>query len=808
MVGIVIVSHSAGLADGIVELARTVAGAEVPLIAAGGVDDPDDPFGTDAARIQRAIRLAASGDGVLVLMDLGSAVKSAEAAVATLEPEVAEQIRLCAAAPLVEGAVAAAVAAQVGGSLDDVAAEARNGLRLKAGQVGAGQDVAGNRGDGWVEARLTVANRMGLHARPAALFVQTAAAVDAEVLVINATTGAGPARARSLTEVATLGALQGHDLTVRARGPRAGEAIALLTALAERNFDESDVEPAPALSPPALEVTLGRQFDGTLRGLAAAPGGAVGPARRLRRGPPKAREHGDVETERRALTSAIERAAADVRVARDVVARQAGEEHAKMMDAQIALLGDDALVGQAFAAIDGGARAEVAWSAAVDQAAQRFAAMDDPYLRTRAEDVREVGRRISGHMIGMGASLVLRGPGILVARELGVADTAELDLSMVQGIAVATGSPTSHSAILARALGVPAVLNAGDSLLTIPEETNILVDGDSGTIVIEPDDATVGALHARESTRAAVRSSALGRADAPAKTQDGIDVAVFANIAAPGEAAAAVAAGADGVGLFRTEFLFMGRVRPPTEAEQVAAYASAAGALAGRTLVLRTLDAGADKPVPYLAQPAEENPFLGQRGIRLSLANPELFRTQLRAALRVAAGGHAIALMHPMVATVDELAEANEHLASVRAELEASGAAVPDVPVGVMIEVPSAALVAADLAEHAAFFSLGTNDLTQYTLAAERGNPAVSHLADAGHPAVMRLIGLTCRAAVAAGRPVAVCGEAAGDPALIPHFLAAGVRELSVAPPRIAEVKQLVRTLDLGPQLSAGGELH
>ncbi len=397
VVGIVIVSHSARIAEGVVELARQMAGPDVAIEAAGGIDDPDNPIGTDAARVLAAIERASGPEGVLVLMDLGSAVRSAERARSMLDPAVAERVLLC-EAPLVEGAVTAAVAARVGGSLTDVAGEARRGLQPKVAQLGGPQGVqaeptAQPDAQDWTEGRLTISNPLGLHARPAARFVQTAAEFDAEVLATNLTTGAGPARARSLTDVATLGAAQGHELLVRARGPEAQGALVALTALAQRNFDEKESQSPSA--PPPNTVLVGMQFDGTLRGLAAAPGSAVGRARRLRRGPPKARVQGDVPSEQSALTAAIERATSDVRVARDVVARQAGEEHAQMMDAQIALLGDAALLEPARAAIAAGARAEVAWQTAVAQAAERFAVLDDAYLRARAEDVRDLSARSS-----------------------------------------------------------------------------------------------------------------------------------------------------------------------------------------------------------------------------------------------------------------------------------------------------------------------------------------------------------------------------------------------------------------------------
>lgn len=805
MVGIVVVSHSAEIADGAVALARQMAGPEVPLEAAGGIDDATNPIGTDAVRVMGAIERAGDvADAVLVLMDLGSAVLSAELAVSMLPPDLAERTELC-PAPLIEGVVAAAVAARIGAPIAEVAREARRGLAPKEAQLGVAVDMVpepmeAEHGD-WLSAEIIVTAPHGLHARPAARFVQTAAAFTADVEATNTTTHVGPARASSLTEIATLGVLQGHHLHVRARGVDATDALAALVALADRGFDESGAPPPPASSmpiaahaPPTLLAT-----DGVFRGLAAAPGAAVGPARRLRRPPPRPRTPGDPDHEASVLRAALERASSELQFARTTLARQVGEEHASMFDAQGAFLADAALQEPAFAAIASGARAETAWQTAVDEIAARFAALDDDYLRARAEDIRDVGRRVSAQFIAAGrdsTAATIRGRGILIAHELGAGETAALDLSLVTGIAVATGSPTSHSAILARALGIPAVVNLGEGLMTIGEDVVILVDGEAGTVTIRPDRATVARVEEAQRQRAAAGAAVSAAATEPATTRDGVTIEVAANVAGPDEVAAAVAAGADGVGLFRSEFLFMGRDAAPTEEEQVVAYRAAAEALAGRRLIIRTMDIGADKPVPYLSRPNEENPFLGVRGIRLSLAEPELFRSQLRAILRTSAD-HPVAIMFPMIATLAELEQATIHLDAVRSELIANGQPLGEVDVGVMIEVPSAALTAASLAPHVAFFSIGTNDLTQYAMAAERGNPDVAGLADPLHPAVLRLIADVCTGAQTAGRWVGVCGELASDAAATAILIGLGARELSVAAPRIGDVKAAVRGIDL-----------
>ncbi len=823
MVGIVVVSHSAQVAEGAVALARQMAG-EVRLEAAGGSTETADGIGTDAMRVMEAIdRAGADGADVLVLMDLGSAILSAETALQFLDPAVAERVLLC-SAPIIEGTVAAAVTAAGGASIDAVAAEAQRGLEPKRAQLddmpSAGPDPTPDtdRGGDWLtlDVDLTIPN--GLHARPAARLVQVATGFDATVRVTNTTTGTGPADAASLTGIATLGARQGQSIRVEARGSQADTALTAIRDLAARDFDErpetgpsSTGSPvgAPVSMPPVPRAAWGAPDlpgmpaafqvgpDGSFAGMAAAPGQVVARARRLRRPPAKSRTPGDPSDEAAALDAALDRARSELHFARETVARQAGEEHAAMLDAQGAMLDDAAIIEPAKAAIETGIRAEVAWQESVESVAARFAALDDPYLRARAEDVRDIGRRVLTCFAGTaGGPPTLRGPGILVARELGAGETASLDLSLVKGIAVATGSPTSHSAILARALGVPAVVNLGEVLMSIGEDTPVLLDGDAGSLRIAPDAETVARVTAANAERERTAEEARLAARRPAVTKDGVTIEVAANIATDRDADGLPDMGADGVGLFRSEFLYMSRDTPPDEEEQLAAYTAVARALDGGRLVIRTLDAGADKEVPGVGQAGEENPFLGKRGIRLSLANPDMFRTQLRAILRASAE-HRIAVMFPMVATLEELLAAREHLGTAREEAVQEGHAVGDPEIGVMIEVPSAALCADALAEHVDFFSVGTNDLTQYTLAAERGNVAVADLTDAYHPAVLRLIGIVGSAASRNGIWVGVCGEAASDEDGIAVLLGLGVSELSVPGPRVAAVKERVRSLEM-----------
>ena len=516
---------------------------------------------------------------------------------------------------------------------------------------------------------------------------------------------------------------------------------------------------------------------------------------------------GEPAAEWDALSAALEATAADVLRARASLAGGAGARDAAIFDAHLLFLEDEALLAPARVGIfDRGEPAARAWHAAVAAAAQAWDALEDPYQRARAADLRSVGDQVLGHLPGEGPTMSTTAPGVVIAPDLSPAQVVGLDRSAVAGVACAFGGPTSHAAILARALGLPAVVGAGAELLSVAEGTLLAVDGDAGTVTVEPTPDAVAAVDRRRQARERETAEARAVAGQAAVTRDGEIVRVEANVAGPEEAREAVVAGADGVGLLRTEFVFLGAAAMPNEDEQAAAYAAVAAALHGRPLTIRTLDAGADKPLSYLPMPAESNPCLGVRGLRLGLARPEQLLCQLRAVLRVAVA-HPVRVMFPMVATVDELRRARELVDEARASLTARGVAVPArLEVGIMVEVPSAALVAAKLAPLVDFFSVGTNDLTQYTLASERGNADVAALADPLHPAVLRLIDMTTRAAAAAGRDVAVCGEIAGDRLAVPLLLGLGVRELSMSPIAIPAAKQAVRAADVAAARRLAGE--
>ena len=545
--------------------------------------------------------------------------------------------------------------------------------------------------------------------------------------------------------------------------------------------------------PPAPETAEAPAADTLLQGIPASPGFADGPLRRIGGAP--AVPDGDAEdpaAEAARLDDALAQVREDLAAARDDLVDRGRADEAAIFEAQGALATDDALLGPARRAIaDERHNAARAIHDASEDVAAQYEGLDDPYLRERAADVRDVGRRVMRALLGETSSAAADGA-VLVTDELLPGDAATLDPDRVAGVATAHGGATGHAAIIARSLGVPTVVGLGPSLLAVPEGTPLLLDGDAGTVRVDPDPAAAE-RHREQSAAADARHAvALEHAAGPAVTLDGVGIDVFANLGDIDGAPAAVEQGAEGVGLLRTEFLFLDRDELPDEDEQAEAYATVARGLGGRPLIIRTLDVGADKPLRALPQEPEANPFLGRRGIRLQLARRDLLSAQLRAVLRTAAE-HPVKVMFPMVATIGEVRAARAALDEARRDLGID----PPLEVGVMVEVPAVAVDAERFARELDFLSIGTNDLAQYTMAAERGNEHVAALAAGPVPAVLRLVDLTVRGAQAHGRWVGVCGELAGDVDGARLLAGLGVSELSMAPPRIADVKQTLRELDL-----------
>ena len=785
-VGLVVVSHSRALARAAVALAQEmVHGKQLRIAVAAGLDETT--FGTDAAQIVDAITSADQGAGVVVLMDLGSAVLSAELALELLDDDARDRVVLC-PAPLVEGLVVAAVAAAGGATIDEVVAEAGGALAGKAGQLGEAPDAgaAGVPVDDGLVGTFTVENPHGLHARPAARLVHEVRHRDARVHLRNVRTDSEWVDATSLSKIATLGVRKGDTVELRVSGSRAAETLEQVLALAARNFDESN-EPATAVSDAARQPigAVGRQPIGAVAGL------GLGPARSARRGPIDVPDEpaADPATEWRRLDKAIATVHRDISAQRAHTARDVGEAEAGIFDAHLLLLDDAELLDAARARIDDGSSAAAGWSAAVSALAGRFAALTDPYLQARAADVTAVGDQVLRAMLGVAPGTA--GSGVLIADDLTPGEAAELDPAQVVAVLMAYGSPHAHNVILLRAKNIPTIVGAGPDVLTVADGTTIAVDGTRGEYLVDPP-ADVRArfleqVHALEERRRAAHA----RSDRPAVTTDGVTVGVGANIGSVDDARAAAAHGADFAGLVRTEFLFLGRPDAPSVDEQVAVYRKIAEALDGRRVTLRTLDVGGDKPLEFAPGPAELNPFLGVRGVRMSLQHPQLLSDQLLA-MALVAQHTPVSVMFPMVSTLDELLAARQLLDDA---VTKAGPAPAGLQVGIMVEVPAAALKSAALAPHVDFMSIGTNDLTQYALAADRGNDAVATIGDSYDPGLLALIRATC--AGAQGRAsVSVCGEFAADERAAGLLIGLGVDALSVTPPAVPAVKEAVRAVD------------
>lgn len=784
-VGIVVVSHSRALANAALDLAREmVPGQPVRIEVAAGLDD--STLGTDAVAVKEAIEAVDGPDGVVVLMDLGSAVLSAELALDLLDdPAVRERVVLS-AAPIVEGLVVAAVAASGGAARDEIAAEAAASLLGKQSHIGGADGVAdeAQRTDADITATFTVGNAHGLHARPAARLVARVREFDATLTLTNLTTGAGPVAAASVSRVATLGAARGHELLVTAAGPQARRAVDQVLAFAARGFDDPDTERAPGH--PAAER---RSPTGPL---GVSPGIAIGPLRRFAL--PELTAHddeiADAGEEWGRVTDAVARVRRDIGRTRDLTAREVGADEGGIFDAQLVLLADEEILGSIKERVDRGEGAFASCSATFARIERELSQLSDGYLRERAADVRAVADQVLRVLCGAGSALTV-GEGVLVARDLTATQAASLDAGSVHGVVLAAGSATSHAAILVRSRAIPLVVSAGAALLEVPDGTTVVMDGAAADVLIDPPESVIEGYRVRADALEARRSQDLEVAHQPARSRDGTSVSVAANVGSLDDARTASASGADEVGLVRTEFLFLERETPPTVEEQVQHYSAIATAVDGRRITFRTLDVGGDKPLPYVPMPAEDNPFLGVRGLRLAMQRPELMDSQLEAIIAVARHTP-VNVMFPMISTVDELREARAAMS------RAAGGSPPEgLGMGMMVEVPAAALKIESFLPHLDFVSVGTNDLTQYTMAAERGNPGVSRLGDPLDPAVLRLIDQVCRAC--RGRAlVAVCGEVAADPDAVPLLVGLGVRELSVAPRVVPEVKARVRELDLG----------
>jgi phosphocarrier protein FPr/phosphocarrier protein len=626
----------------------------------------------------------------------------------------------------------------------------------------------------------------GIHARPAARISTALKPFSARVTLHN---GERSADGRSTVALLALGARMGDLVRIDAEGPDAAAAVNAVADLVSGGMGETGSAaepPSPAQTIPAAV----EQRSGALRGVRASSGIAIGIAHRFAQDEaPLDEKGGAVAEELACLADALSMTRAQIATR----AVQGSDAQRAILTAHLALLDDPALLEGAEQLIRAGSSAAHAWHRVLGEQAAALTRLDDPRLRERAADLKDLDRQVRRALSGRADRLGhLPENAILIADDILPSQLIELDLSRVAGFCLEQGGPTSHVAILAAGMGLPSLVAMGPGLRAIEDGRTLILDADAGWLEVDPSDERRIEVADLIAVRQQRRAAALRDADTACTTADGRRIEIFANLGSVADAEQAARQGAEGAGLVRTEFLFLDRQHAPDDEEQRAIYQTIADALPGRPIIARLLDIGGDKPVPYLAATREDNPMLGVRGIRLALRHGDILEAQLRAMLAVRPAGR-LRIMIPMVSDIDEIRQVR----AITDRLAAAAALDQPPQLGIMIETPAAAATADLLAAEADFLSIGTNDLTQYVLAIDRGNGALADRVDPLHPAVLRMIKATCDGAARHGRPVGVCGGAAGDAQAVPLLIGLGVTELSMVPGLIPEMKARVRALSM-----------
>lgn len=644
-------------------------------------------------------------------------------------------------------------------------------------------NTAVDNSDAQVSATVRITHRGGLHARPAALIRKTAQGFSSQSQLHF---GDKTAACDSLIGLMGLGIGEGDEVRVSCRG-KDGEAAlqALVAALSVAIHEEHHT---PVAATPRRANTEAN----VLQGVCAAPGLVCGPLFRLAGIElPEDTDTHNVDEQLQRLDVALEQVRGEIRNTLELARQRKNVEEEEIFAAHLALLEDPTLLDAASATIEQGSAATHAWRDAIQAQCAVLLALGKPLFAERANDLRDLQQRVLRALLGEAWHFELPAGAIVSAHELTPSDLLQLSAQQAAGICMAEGGATSHVAILARGKGLPCLVALGNEVLDVPQGQRVVLDAANGRLELAPSEARHAEVHQIRETQKLRRQQQQVQARQSANTTDGVTVEVAANVASSAEAQVAFDNGADGVGLLRTEFLFVDRRTAPDEQEQRQAYQAVLDAMGDKSVIIRTIDVGGDKQLDYLPLPVEANPVLGLRGIRMVQVRPELLDQQLRALLQVTPLARCRILL-PMVSEVDELLQIRQRLDELCAELELTQR--PEL--GVMIEVPAAALMAEQLAEHADFLSIGTNDLSQYTLAMDRDHAGLAARVDALHPALLRLIAQTCAGAAKHGRWVGVCGALASDPLATPVLVGLGVTELSVSPPQIGEIKDRVRHLD------------
>ena len=803
MVGLVLVSHSRSLAEAAVDLIRRTVNANLAVSCSGGIGDRREELGTNAVEIQEAITRVFSEDGVVVLMDLGSAILSAETAKDFLDSEIGKKVVLS-SAPLVEGGIAAAVQAQAGGSVSEVAKAARESLLPKQEQIR--ESVPPPAADWGVSPLsdpevldLIIENQNGLHLRPAAALIKKMAEFQGEVLIENRSAGRGPVEARSLVEVTRLQIRKGDSVRFSIASPNPQPLIDSIRSMVADRFGES---------PPVISGSRLTEKPGKSKTFGVSRGFAIGhpvflSSMRTEIPTSKIQTDPEIALEIARLHSALKASADEFKTRVDRLRPFLDPVDLEIFEAQGMILGDPTVLKQTEEKIrQDHLNSAAAWHDVLSRHIAEQQSAEDSFFRARAADLHEVEQLGLAHLLEMGTPSENSGEAvqtgnIMVCQDLTPTLAENLSRLGFSGVIQLQGATTSHGAIVARALDLPAIGGAESQQRLLRTARLVAIDGTKGTLWIDPDPDQVVRLTDALNLERSQREEALKQSRQPAVTLDGIPVRITANAGSARDILNARRSGAETVGLFRSEFLFQHFDHEPGEEEQLKAYRDALGKN-GESLpiTLRMLDVGADKPLKFLTSQKEANPFLGLRGIRLLFANPKFFRAHLRALLRLS---HLVPLklLAPMITDLTEITDLRRLLDESARELTSQN--IPNrwpLPLGAMIETPAAALLIDQLLPYLDFLSIGTNDLTQYLLCAERGGSLRLAFADQLHPAVVRICEQVIRKSRESAIEASVCGEMASDAEAIPILLGLGLREFSVTPSAIPETKSLVRKLD------------
>jgi multiphosphoryl transfer protein len=810
MIGLLLVSHSRALAEAAVDLIRRTVSPTIPIAAAGGVGETHSEIGTDAIDIQQGIESVAQPDGVLVLMDMGSAILSAEMAKDLLGDSINVQLS---SGPLVEGGIAAAVQIQAGSPIADVVVAAQRSLLPKQDQLGEATPAAeptGSPAAAEESFESVLENIYGLHLRPVAALIKTLGADAKNVQIENVTGKRGPIVAASLVEIARLQAKKGDTVRFRLSGPNTAHVRKEIESFLEclRNEDGQPLPPATAKEDSASPAPI-----------AVSSGLAVGRvlfADRLDLRIPDTRPNTptEIEAECQRLTAAI--GAAQKTVTQRVAKFSSSLDPAEIaiLEAQQLILSDDVLLAKAQEQIQSKpANAAAAWFETLTEVAEDQAGAADEYLRQRALDFREAAAAVVQQLIGQTNQFAnLNEDRVLVCAELNPTLIDQIQSTRITGVIELGGGSLSHGAILARSIGLPVIANAAGSESMLRSAEIVAIDGSTGQLLVNPAPEVVQEWRQRQANSRELQQQAVQLSQTPAVSADNIAFLIAANAGKRRDVELALGNGADGIGLFRSEFLFDQFQTLPSEEEQLAAYRDALEPISGDSrskaarspgssgefsVTLRLLDIGGDKPLPFLSPGKENNPFLGVRGLRLLLRHPEFLESHLGAILRLAEL-FSIKLLVPMVTSVNEISRLKHHVEKAHQSLDARKLSHRwPIEIGAMIETPASAVTFDQMIELLDFASIGTNDLTQYVLSAERGNPQLEEFADSLHPAVVHL----CRDVIALANqralPISICGEIASDPVAVPLLAGLGLRVFSVAPTAVPIIKATIRALSL-----------